>query len=201
MSAVLVIFSGLPGTGKSTLAEHVAHWLHAPVFSKDELEAALWRSGVDRAANSGWAGYELLTTLARAQLQRPVCHSRQCRDGGTHSGGLALARRRDGVALRIVETVCSDELTHRARLGDPSTRDCRVARAKPGGGDGGRRSIRVLVRRAPDTRFDSAAGPEPACAACLHLGRAGNACNYRGRLADPNALSPSTRSYRWMSRP
>lgn len=37
---VLVVFAGLPGTGKSTLADAVAQWLQAPVF-KDELEATL----------------------------------------------------------------------------------------------------------------------------------------------------------------
>jgi len=40
------------------------------VFSKDELGAMLWRSSIPRDANSGWAAYELLTELARAQLQR-----------------------------------------------------------------------------------------------------------------------------------
>lgn len=117
MSTVLVIFSGLPGTGKSTLAEHVAHWLHAPVFSKDELEAALWRSGVDRAANSGWAGYELLTTLARVQLHRrqsAILDSVATVERIRAVWRLLAAEME--VALRIVETVCSDELTHRARL-------------------------------------------------------------------------------------
>ena len=38
---VLVIFTGVPGTGKTTLAEQAARWLHAPLFSKDELEATL----------------------------------------------------------------------------------------------------------------------------------------------------------------
>ena len=117
ISPVLVIFSGLPGTGKSTFAEHVASWLHAPVFSKDELEAALWRSGIDRAANSGWAGYELLTTLARAQLQRrqsaildSVATVERIR-----AVWRSLAAELD-TRLRVVETVCSDEVSHRARL-------------------------------------------------------------------------------------
>ena len=47
---VLVVFTGAPGTGKTTLATFASKWLNAPVFSKDELEATLWRSGIGRDA-------------------------------------------------------------------------------------------------------------------------------------------------------
>jgi len=43
---LLVVFTGIPGTGKTTLAEQAARWLGAPLFSKDEIEATLWRSGI-----------------------------------------------------------------------------------------------------------------------------------------------------------
>ncbi len=65
----LVIVTGLPGTGKSTFAEYAGRLLLCPVFSKDWLEASLWRSGIGREANSGWAAYDLLTTLAENQLR------------------------------------------------------------------------------------------------------------------------------------
>ena len=42
----LIIFSGLPGTGKSRLAEAVGRALAIPVFAKDWLEATLLRSGL-----------------------------------------------------------------------------------------------------------------------------------------------------------
>jgi SpoVK/Ycf46/Vps4 family AAA+-type ATPase len=42
----LIIFSGLPGTGKSALAEAVGRELGIPVFAKDWLEATLLRSKV-----------------------------------------------------------------------------------------------------------------------------------------------------------
>ncbi len=67
--------SGIPGTGKTTLAEHAARWLCAPLFGKDELEATLRRSGISASMNSGWAAYELLTTLARGQLERSHVHA------------------------------------------------------------------------------------------------------------------------------
>ena len=56
----LIIFSGLPGTGKSTLAEAVARQLGIPVFAKDWLEAALIRSELkpmNEAKSLGFAGY------------------------------------------------------------------------------------------------------------------------------------------------
>ena len=41
----LIIFSGLPGTGKSTLAETAGKDLSIPVFAKDWLEAILFSVG------------------------------------------------------------------------------------------------------------------------------------------------------------
>jgi predicted kinase len=61
--------AGLPGTGKSTLAEHAARVLRCPLFTKDRLETTLRRSGIEPENNSGWAAYELLTTLADEQLR------------------------------------------------------------------------------------------------------------------------------------
>jgi predicted kinase len=67
----LIVFSGLPGTGKSTLAEAVGRALHIPVFAKDWLEAVLLRSGLEPTREDkplGFTGYELLTVLTERQL-------------------------------------------------------------------------------------------------------------------------------------
>lgn len=113
----LVVFTGLPGTGKSTLAEHAGQLLGSPVFSKDVLEATLWRSGIGREANSGFASYELLTTLAQEQLRRrqsaildSVATFERIR-----STWRSLAHEH-GAAFKVVECTCSDEGLHRARL-------------------------------------------------------------------------------------
>ena len=69
----LIVFSGLPGTGKSTLAEAVGKALQIPVFAKDWLEATLLKSGLKPTLEDkslGFAGYELLTVLAQRQLGR-----------------------------------------------------------------------------------------------------------------------------------
>ncbi len=68
----MIIFSGLPGTCKSSIAEAVGRQLGLPVFAKDHLEATLLRSGVfpKEAVKEklGYAGYELLSLLAERQL-------------------------------------------------------------------------------------------------------------------------------------
>jgi predicted kinase len=64
MAGRLVAFSGIPGTGKSTLAREAARLLDVPVWAKDELEAALRRRGLP----DGVAGYELLATVVATEL-------------------------------------------------------------------------------------------------------------------------------------
>ncbi len=66
----LIVFSGLPGAGKTSLAEAIGRRLGMPVFAKDWLEATLKRSqlGAAAAQHTGYAAYELLTTLAERQL-------------------------------------------------------------------------------------------------------------------------------------
>lgn len=113
----LIVFSGLPGTGKSMLAEAVGRTLGIPVFSKDWLEAALWRSGITREMSAGHAGYELLTSLAERQLrldQSAVLDSVAAFEHLRQRWRDLAARH--GAAHRAVECVCPDEAVHRARL-------------------------------------------------------------------------------------
>ena len=113
----LVVLTGLPGTGKSTVANYVASVLACPVFCKDQLEATLWRSGIDQKEKSGYAAYELLTTLAEEQLRHSqsavldsVATYARIRAGWFH-----LASEY-GAVLRVIECLCTDTGIHRARL-------------------------------------------------------------------------------------
>jgi predicted kinase len=116
----LIVFSGLPGTGKSMLAEAVGKILGIPVFAKDWLEATLIRSELI-ASNMprplGSAGYELLTTLAERQLMLDqsvildsVASTKSIREAWRQ---LAEQYHAD---YRVIECICSDESLHRARL-------------------------------------------------------------------------------------
>jgi len=113
----LIVFSGLPGTGKSTLAEAIGCTFRIPVFCKDRLEAVLWRSGITREMNSGWAGYELLTTVAESQLrlgQSAILDSVASAERIRRRWRELAAQH--GATFRAVECICPDEVIHRARL-------------------------------------------------------------------------------------
>ena len=116
----LIIFSGLPGTGKSTLAEAVGRHLGIPVFAKDWLEATLIRSGLkptsdDRAL--GFAGYELLTILAQRQLMlgQAVILDSVAASQSIRSTWRQLSDQYSA-DWRVIECICSDESLHRSRL-------------------------------------------------------------------------------------
>ncbi|MEK7382781.1 MAG: hypothetical protein AAB262_05780, partial [Elusimicrobiota bacterium] len=66
---MLVVFSGLPGAGKSALAEAAGRALGIPVFAKDWLEATVLSCGLTGGKENVSVGYELLTMLAERQLR------------------------------------------------------------------------------------------------------------------------------------
>jgi predicted kinase len=114
---LLVVVGGLPGTGKSTIAEHAARRLGATLLSKDILEAALWRNGIDRALRSGWAAYEQLGSVAETQLRlgHPVVIDSVATNERIRNAWHALAATH-GARLVAVECVCSDGSLHRSRV-------------------------------------------------------------------------------------
>ncbi|MBP6217397.1 MAG: AAA family ATPase [Oligoflexales bacterium] len=65
----IIVFTGLPGVGKSTLAEAVASKLSLPIFSVDPIESAILQSGLTRSFATGLAAYLVAETLAREQLK------------------------------------------------------------------------------------------------------------------------------------
>jgi len=116
----LIIFSGLPGTGKSTLAEAVGRHLGIPVFAKDWLEASLLQSGLKSTETDkslGHAGYELLTLLAKRQLMlgQSVILDSVAATKTIRSEWGTLAKRYQA-ERRVIECVCSDESIHQLRL-------------------------------------------------------------------------------------
>ena len=65
MEPTLVLFSGLPGCGKTTLARRVAQQFRIPLFSKDRVQRVL-RDHIPEA--TGMDGYHLMLDLAEEQL-------------------------------------------------------------------------------------------------------------------------------------
>ena len=116
----LIVFSGLPGTGKSMLAEAIAKHLSIPVFAKDWLEASLLRSGLKRTMMEnplGFAGYDLLTTLAERQLMlgQSVILDSVASTETIRNTWRQLAKQFNA-EWRVIECFCSDESLHRSRL-------------------------------------------------------------------------------------
>ena len=115
-----IVFSGLPGTGKSTLAEAVGRTLSISVFAKDWLEATLLRSELVASSPDkplGSAGYHLLTTLAERQL---ILNQSVILDSVASTQTIRNTWRRLSeqyrAEWRVIECVCSDESLHRSRL-------------------------------------------------------------------------------------
>ena len=114
---MLVVMMGLPGCGKSAVAEGVARALGAPVFSVDPLEATLIRAGITRVQRSDYAAYDLAATLARSQLtlgQSAIVDA-------VNSIEIVRAWWRNiaavfGVPRPLIECVCSDVDLHRRRV-------------------------------------------------------------------------------------
>ncbi len=69
MKSKIIVFSGLPGSGKSSIAEVLAEKLSWPLFSVDPIESAILRSGLSRNFESGLAAYLVAEALAAEQLK------------------------------------------------------------------------------------------------------------------------------------
>ena len=112
-----MIVSGLPGVGKSQLADALGRDLGAAVLSVDPIEAAICRSGIPQSFETGLAAYEVVAVLAEHQLRlghTVIADAVSSLEVAREMWRVAAAR--GGAALRVIEVVCSDEHLHRERL-------------------------------------------------------------------------------------
>jgi predicted kinase len=121
---MLIVFSGLPGTGKTTLAQALARILNADYVRIDTIEDALLADGGDVLVASG-AGYRVAYAMAEDNLRlgrtviadsvNPIKLTREAwRDVGKRSGSMVVD----------VQVICSDTTHHRYRIEarNPDTR-------------------------------------------------------------------------------
>jgi predicted kinase len=109
--------AGLPGAGKSAVAEDLARGLGCAVLPVDPVEAAMWRAGVSRDQPTGLAAYVVVEVLAAGQLAlgRDVIIDAVNAVEPARDQWRRLARQ-TGSVLRFIEVRCSNEEEHRRRL-------------------------------------------------------------------------------------
>lgn len=113
----LLVFAGLPGSGKTTVSRAVAMRLRAAYVRVDAIEAALWRAGVHRDQPTGLAAYVVGNTVAAAALEAgtPAVVDAVNAVSAARDGWAATAAQA-GAVLRFVEVVCTDPVEHRRRV-------------------------------------------------------------------------------------
>ncbi|MFC8448728.1 AAA family ATPase [Kitasatospora sp. NPDC057223] len=114
---MLIAMAGLPGAGKSSVAEALGRKLAAPVVSVDPIEAAMWRAGVARGGPTGLAAYLVAEAVAGGVLalgQAVIVDAVNAVEAAR--GQWRALADRHGVPVVFIEVVCSDPVVHRRRL-------------------------------------------------------------------------------------
>jgi predicted kinase len=115
---ILIVFGGLPGVGKSTIAAAVARRLGAAYLRIDVIEVALSRAlGLPQDEDIGPAGYLIAYDVARSNLALGANVVADC----VNAIGVTRAAWRDVAAsasARCLEVavICSDAGEHRRRV-------------------------------------------------------------------------------------
>ncbi|WP_119307150.1 AAA family ATPase [Cohaesibacter haloalkalitolerans] len=115
--AVLISFAGLPGTGKSTIAQALSIATGAVYLRIDEIDAAIWNLDPDR--DIGPESYHIAAALAASNLQLGHTTIIDCVNPWDITRQIFFdAATRAGARLLGVETHCSDLAMHQMRVED-----------------------------------------------------------------------------------
>ena len=109
--------AGLPGTGKTAIAEAIGARLLKPVVSVDPLESAILRAGIDADQPTGLAAYLVAETLAETVMHAghgAIIDAVNAVDPAREQWVNLAARSHQ--PLKFIEIICSDVAVHRSRL-------------------------------------------------------------------------------------
>lgn len=113
---MLIVFSGLPGTGKTTLARALAAHLEAVYLRIDSIEQTLRSSGVLRQDVSS-SGYQVANAIALDNLKAGRCVVADCVNPVPESRrAWADTAAQARCSLLNVQIICSDPAQHRQRV-------------------------------------------------------------------------------------
>jgi predicted kinase len=113
----LICMAGLPGAGKSTIAEIVGARLGAPIVSVDPIESAILSAGIAADQPTGLAAY----LVAETMVEQTLVAGRTVIVDAVNAVEPARLQWRDlaarlNVEIRVIEVICSDPGLHRSRL-------------------------------------------------------------------------------------
>ncbi|MGP8075074.1 MAG: AAA family ATPase, partial [Thermoplasmata archaeon] len=116
-AALLVVFAGLPGAGKSTLARLVAQQRDAVWLRVDTVEASLLKAGIPQSFETGLAAYLAVRDVAAEHLRlgRDVVVDAVNGVEAAREMWRTLATESQAV-LSFVMVTCSDPDEHRRRV-------------------------------------------------------------------------------------
>jgi predicted kinase len=120
---MLIVVAGLPGSGKSTMADDLGRALNCAVLGVDQAEAAMWRAGVSPSAPTHHAAYLVVGSLAAEQLAL----GHDVIVDAVNGPEPARAQWRDlagqvGAELKFIVVECGDDRVYRDRV-EHRTRD------------------------------------------------------------------------------
>lgn len=117
MARMFVVISGLPGTGKSAVADAVARRLQAAHLSVDPVENAMLGVGLESGWATGVAAYEAVRVMAEANLAlgRSVVVD-AVNDSEAARETWRMAADTTGVTVSFVLLTVPDLAEHRRRL-------------------------------------------------------------------------------------
>lgn len=114
---MVIVLSGLPATGKSTLGAALARRLSLPLFSVDPIEAGMLRAGLSQSFETGLAAYLVAEALVDSQLslgQGAIVDAVNAEEDAKDTW--RRVARRHSTTLCVIECVCPDDRVHRSRL-------------------------------------------------------------------------------------